>query len=87
MRRGGTPAHPASTRHILELRDEDLSWTEVAEQVPALGSLGIHCPRTLSIPVSSRDSVHRHGAAQGTSGKKANERDACLDDCRNSRIC
>jgi hypothetical protein len=33
MRRGGTPAHPASTRHILELRDEDLSWTEVAEQV------------------------------------------------------
>jgi hypothetical protein len=32
MRRG-TPAHPASTDQILELRDQNLSWTEVAEQV------------------------------------------------------
>ena len=33
MRRGGPPAHPASTQQILELRDQGLSWTEVAEQV------------------------------------------------------
>jgi hypothetical protein len=33
MRRGGPPSHPASTQQILERRDQDLSWTEVAEQV------------------------------------------------------
>ena len=33
MRQGGPPAHTASTARILELRDQDLSWTEVAEQV------------------------------------------------------
>ena len=33
MRRGGPPAHPASTQQILELRDQGLTWTEVAEQV------------------------------------------------------
>jgi predicted DNA-binding transcriptional regulator AlpA len=33
MRRGGPPAHPTSTQQILELRDQDLSWTEVAEQI------------------------------------------------------
>jgi predicted DNA-binding transcriptional regulator AlpA len=32
MRRGA-PAHSASTQQVLELRDQDLSWTEVAEQV------------------------------------------------------
>src|SRR4030095_7278941 len=32
MRRGGPPAHPASTQQILELRDQDQSWTEVAER-------------------------------------------------------
>ena len=32
MRRGGPPAHPARTQQILELRDQDLSWTEVAER-------------------------------------------------------
>jgi predicted transcriptional regulator len=33
MRRGGPPAHPASTEQILELRDRGLSWNEVAKQV------------------------------------------------------
>jgi hypothetical protein len=33
MRRGGPPAHPTSTQQILELRDQDLTWEEVAEQV------------------------------------------------------
>ena len=32
MRRGA-PAHPASTQQIVELRDQGLSWTEVAEQI------------------------------------------------------
>ena len=33
MRRGGPPAHPASTQQIRELRDQGLTWNEVAEQV------------------------------------------------------
>jgi hypothetical protein len=33
MRRGGPPAHPASTQKIMELRDQGLTWTEVAKQV------------------------------------------------------
>jgi hypothetical protein len=33
MRRGTPPAHPASTQQILELRDQGLTWNEVAEQV------------------------------------------------------
>ena len=33
MRRGGAPAHPASTQQILELRDQGLTWPEIAEQV------------------------------------------------------
>jgi hypothetical protein len=33
MRRGGPPAHPASTDQILELRDQGLTWNEVADQV------------------------------------------------------
>jgi hypothetical protein len=33
MRRGGASAHPASTQQILELRDQGLSWSEVAKQV------------------------------------------------------
>jgi len=33
MRRGGPSAQPASTQQILELRDEGLTWPEVAEQV------------------------------------------------------
>jgi predicted DNA-binding transcriptional regulator AlpA len=32
MRRGA-PAHPASTQQILQLRDQGLTWSEVAEQV------------------------------------------------------
>ena len=32
MRRGA-PTHPASTQQIVELRDQGLSWTEVAEQI------------------------------------------------------
>jgi hypothetical protein len=32
MRRGGPAAHPASTQQILELRDQGMTWTEVAEQ-------------------------------------------------------
>jgi hypothetical protein len=33
MRRGGPPAHPASTRQILELRDRGLTWKQVGKQV------------------------------------------------------
>jgi hypothetical protein len=33
MRRGGAPAHSASTDQILELRNRGLSWNEVAEQL------------------------------------------------------
>jgi len=33
MRRGGASAHPASTQQILELRDQGLTWNEIAEQV------------------------------------------------------
>lgn len=33
MRRSGPPAHPASTDQIVELRDQGLTWSEVAEQV------------------------------------------------------
>ena len=32
MRRGA-PAHPASTQEIVELRDQGLTWNEVAQQV------------------------------------------------------
>ena len=32
MRRGA-PAHPASTQQILELRDQGLTWNEIAQQV------------------------------------------------------
>jgi Sigma-70, region 4 len=33
MRRGGPSAHPASTQQIIELRDQGLTWPEIAEQV------------------------------------------------------
>jgi hypothetical protein len=33
IRRGGPPAHPASTQQIVELRDQGLSWNAVAERV------------------------------------------------------
>jgi hypothetical protein len=33
MRRSGTLAHPASTQQFLELRDQGLTWPEIAEQV------------------------------------------------------
>jgi predicted DNA-binding transcriptional regulator AlpA len=33
MRRGGPPAHPASTQQILKLHDQGLTWNEVAKQV------------------------------------------------------
>ena len=33
MRRSGPPAHSAATDQILELRDQGLSWNEVAKQV------------------------------------------------------
>jgi predicted DNA-binding transcriptional regulator AlpA len=33
MRRGGPSAHPASTQQILDLRDQGLTWPEIAEQV------------------------------------------------------
>ncbi len=33
MRSGGHPAHPVSTQQILQLRDQGLTWNEVAEQV------------------------------------------------------
>jgi hypothetical protein len=31
--RGGPSSHPASTQQILELRDQGLTWNEVAKQV------------------------------------------------------
>jgi hypothetical protein len=33
LRRGGPPAYPASTQQIVELRDQGLTWNEVADQV------------------------------------------------------
>jgi predicted DNA-binding transcriptional regulator AlpA len=33
MRRGGPPPHAASTQKIMELRDQGLTWNEVAQQV------------------------------------------------------
>ena len=33
MRSGGPPTHPASTQQIIELRDQGLTWNEIAEQV------------------------------------------------------
>jgi hypothetical protein len=33
MRPVGAPTHPASTQEILDLRDQGLTWTEVAKQV------------------------------------------------------
>jgi hypothetical protein len=33
MRSGGPPAHSAATEQILELRDQGLTWAEIAEQV------------------------------------------------------
>jgi predicted DNA-binding transcriptional regulator AlpA len=33
MRSGGPPTHPASTQEIIELRDQGLTWNEIAEQV------------------------------------------------------
>jgi predicted DNA-binding transcriptional regulator AlpA len=33
MRSGGPQGHPASTQQILELRDQGLTWNEIAEQV------------------------------------------------------
>jgi len=33
MRRSGPHAHAASTQQILELRDQGLTWPEIAEQV------------------------------------------------------
>jgi hypothetical protein len=33
MRRSSPPAHPASTDQTVELRDQGLTWTEVAKQV------------------------------------------------------
>jgi IS30 family transposase len=33
VRRGGPSAHPASTQQILDLRDQGLTWPEIAEQV------------------------------------------------------
>ena len=38
VRRGGTPAHPASTEQILELRDQGLTWPEIAKQVDMTAS-------------------------------------------------
>jgi hypothetical protein len=33
MRRGGPPAHAACTDQIMELRDQGVTWNEIAEQV------------------------------------------------------
>jgi hypothetical protein len=38
MRSAGPPAHPASTQEITELRDQGLTWTDVAQQVDMTAS-------------------------------------------------
>jgi hypothetical protein len=38
MRSGGPPGHSASTQQIVELRDQGLTWSEVAEQVDMTAS-------------------------------------------------
>jgi DNA-directed RNA polymerase specialized sigma24 family protein len=38
MRRGGPSAHPAPTQQIRELRDQGLTWNEVAERVDMTAS-------------------------------------------------
>ena len=38
MPRGGPPAYPAPTQQIRELRDQGLTWTEVAKQVDMIVS-------------------------------------------------
>ncbi len=43
MRSRTSPAHPASTDQILELRDQGLSWTEVAKQVDTDESSSLSC--------------------------------------------
>jgi hypothetical protein len=43
---GGPPAHHASTREMLELRDQGLTWTEVATQVDmTVSGVGRRCRR------------------------------------------
>ena len=39
MRRGGASAHPASTQQILELRQQGLTWPEVAEHAQTARNL------------------------------------------------
>ena len=41
MRPVGAPTHPASTQEILDLRDQGLTWTEVAKQVDMTASRGV----------------------------------------------
>jgi hypothetical protein len=38
MRRRGPSAHPASTQQIVKLRDQGLTWSQVAEQVDMTAS-------------------------------------------------
>jgi transcriptional regulator with XRE-family HTH domain len=54
MRRGGPPAHPASTPQILELRDKGLTWAEVAQQVDMTTSGAWSRYRRAQSPKSSR---------------------------------
>ena len=54
VRRGGPPSHPTSSQRIGELRDQGLTWTEVAEQVYMTVSGAWSRYRTAQPPKSPR---------------------------------
>jgi hypothetical protein len=54
MRRGGPRAHPASAQQIVKLRDEGLTWNEVAEQVDMTRSGAWNRYRRAQAPKSPR---------------------------------
>jgi hypothetical protein len=54
MRLGGPPAHPASTQQIIELRDQGLTWNEIAAQVDMTVSGAWSRHRRSRPPKSSR---------------------------------
>jgi hypothetical protein len=51
MRRVGPPAHPASTQRIVQLRNQGLTWPEVAQQVDTSDSKGWRL-EAMTLPVA-----------------------------------
>jgi hypothetical protein len=66
MRRGGPLALPASTDQILELRDQGLTWNEVAERV---GMTSLWCMEPL--PESTAAKVATLGSLAAGSRRRA----------------